>query len=643
MPIRAVACILLAACGGAGIVDLRPGPAPAASVAEANQLGLPPWARLVGVLGSYDMQHPGAIAARFSDDAAFVVSLSGDDGTLRVFDVTAQALVRVVPPCAPAKRRGGSLDVVGSLAITGDGDGTICMRDWTHGTVVRTWQAHAAPIQLVAVSRGHIVSYAHQKRVVAEAQIGPIVEQQEAGGEARVWTLGGARLGEYAIGDSDAIAVSRDGALAFARASELRVIDPDDGHVLWRRQLAECSWQCVHALGFSGDGTLVGAVDSKLASIDASGVRAFAFTGFWGEDSYAFTTLAVSRDGKAFAVHEQGFVTHWNVGARREVNDEHRGMWHADGAAYSADGTRLVTWTQGVLRVWHDGPAVHAPDPRPAGHQHPITRIAVAGDRVLTIAGQDLEARLWDPGARRTLARWDVTRGDGDLSSDGALAVTIGANETAEVRDVATGEVRWRIPARTRGGALRFSPDSKRLVSQGDEHHELLSVHDAHTGQLIASWGHGAYDARPVLAITGDRVVALDERHRLARWTLDGKPLGTDDGEPDPRDFASDAAGAVAVTRGQYLALHDLASGTSRSFAAGGWYGLAMTANDEVFASQYNGSVHRYAKDGRDLGAIELGPTHDRATALALSRDGGRLYIGTERGVVLVIDLAATI
>lgn len=660
----APALVLVAACGASPLSSTTSGlarevlayrPPPAAISIEARAIAAPPWAHLGLVLGSYDLHHDGVRAAAWSDDGATLVSLA-DDGSLRVWDVRTQTLVRALPACAPGTHGAATLAIAGPRAVTGDGAGAICERDWVAGTTLRTWRPPGAPIRFLALRGDTLVTYDHQPRVALEAQIGTIVSAEEAGGDLRAWTLAGALRGAQHLGAVDAIALSADGAtLAIAAGHHVRALDRASGRVRWDRDLeAPCTAQafdpCPRALAFTPGGDVVALTPRRLGLLRAADGAPgwFAFEGFWPDDGRPFDVLALSRDGARAAVstdEDTGLLLFWDVAAGRELHDGTRSSAGARGAAFSPDGSIVATW--GSDQVHLVDAATRRPIARPSGHEHAVTRVALSADgrRALTVSEGDGVARVWDAGTGAELARWTTTSGEGDLSPDGTRAITAragvaGQGEVAELRDVATGAVRWSVEGRARGAAMRFSADGARVITRGDEHHELITVHDARDGRALWRAGAGAYDDRPVLGFAGDRVIALDAQRRLARWDAAGAALGADDGPPDPRDLAIAPDGTWAVTRGDGLTVHDLAHGTARRLGDGGWYGLAATADGAIVVSEHDGTVRWVdVATGAERGRIDLRPSRDRARSIAIA--GRRVCIGTDRGVVLVFEVDA--
>ncbi len=73
----------------------------------------------------------------------------------------------------------------------------------------------------------------------------------------------------------------------------------------------------------------------------------------------------------------------------------------------------------------------------------------------------------------------------------------------------------------------------------------------------------------------------------------------------------------------------------------GGWYELAISRDGSLWTSEDDRTIAWRDAKGVVQGRIDLGPSRDRATSLALSSDGTQLVAGTERGVVLVFQIAA--
>jgi WD40 repeat protein len=158
-----------------------------------------------------------------------------------------------------------------------------------------------------------------------------------------------------------------------------------------------------------------------------------------------------------------------------------------DGAAFSPDGTRIVTVGEGTAKVW-DARA----DPAPLdlmGHTSPVTSVAFSpdGTRILT-GSRDLTAKVWD--ARTLTPRLELKGHTNEVLSvafgpDGTRIVTGSHDQTAKVWDARTGTPLLDLNGHTHPVySVAFSPDGSRIVAvAGDSKNPgVAKVWDARTG-----------------------------------------------------------------------------------------------------------------------------------------------------------------
>ncbi len=170
------------------------------------------------------------------------------------------------------------------------------------------------------------------------------------------------------------------------------------------------------------------------------------------------------------------------------INDPGQEDPALSGAAFSADGTRLVTWSSDELRIWDGlsggllaGPVVDGGGPYSAAISADGTRalaIYMGFSRVYdTVTGEPAGPEF----ASGTEAR------SGSLSVDGRLAVTWGDDGQMHLWNTATGR---RIGNPVEIGILdqevQFSADGRRLLAA--EAMGTFRILDTVTGDLVARW-----------------------------------------------------------------------------------------------------------------------------------------------------------
>ncbi len=159
----------------------------------------------------------------------------------------------------------------------------------------------------------------------------------------------------------------------------------------------------------------------------------------------------------------------------------------------SRDGRRVVVLAAGEATLWDADTA--APRATLTGHDGAITDVDLTDDgaRALT-TGADATARVWDftTGASlQTLSghRAEVLRGR--FSRDGRAVITVGADRAARVWPLGGTALVYALahPAGAALRAIRFSPDSRRLLTVSDP----SVVWETDTGRLVATLGGGAH------------------------------------------------------------------------------------------------------------------------------------------------------
>jgi WD40 repeat protein len=238
----------------------------------------------------------------------------------------------------------------------------------------------------------------------------------------------------------------------------------------------------------------------------------------------AVTTVGFASAGRrVLTVDDDGVVATWDASSGDLERSERPGgdaTWSLEGfpvgTAFSADGARVVTWTDVQVGVFGLDPGrklsvLDVPGTVESAALSPDGRRAATG-------GSDEMARIYDVAARREL---DAFAHDGAVVSVmlGARAdqlITASTDTTARLWDVRTGDE--LVTFRGHGGELTgasLSPDGRWVGTAGAD--GSARVWDSETGQEIARFEHP--DA--VLSVTfdrsGRRVLTLsnDQRARV--------------------------------------------------------------------------------------------------------------------------------
>jgi WD40 repeat protein len=352
--------------------------------------------------------------------------------------------------------------------------------------------------------------------------------------------------------------------------------------------------------------------------------------------------VAFSPDGSQLITSDwQGDVRNWDITPQGE---EELRTYAIDEFVrdISPDGEKLLTGFGNTATVWEisSGEALFALE----GHTGVILRPSFSPDgELLATASQDGTAIIWDADTGEPL---QVLDGHDDgivgggvfqgvmgiaFNHDGSLVATAGADKTARIWDVTTGEELQVLTGHAMGLTnVAFSPDGRLLATSSEESDAFVRIWDVAAGKEMFSlppvhadkvWGLAFGPNETILATGGgDTTVKLwyldleaGEGHVLA--TLIGFPGPTwfTTFSPDGRALAAGGGTVVKVWDvssllnfdpdgiGETLNIPELLSSPAE---AGAQAGVAFNPADGTVFFSLNGTARAYTLSIDELMAI---------------------------------------
>jgi WD40 repeat protein len=626
-------------------------PAPRAPTPdELHDVTASPPIRLERVLGQYGMHHSAVWQVAFLPDGRRLLS-HGRNGDIKIWDPITHTRLKDFTHCpgySNALQAGLVLSPDGRLAATIVG-GNICVRDLDDGHVVKQWAAHEAGIDTVAFAPGgEIVTYAYQDEYIAQYSWGSEVAQEEKGGEMRRWRLdAAAKVSEAKLGPSITAGASPDGSLiALLRPDQvLRAFD-GSGQPLWTAKRK--GWG---RFTFLPDGHRLLVTETKrLHLVDArtgddlgdltptSPVEKLQQRPDEGPASWNGECTVVSPDGRRAltSLYDDRATWVWDLETRRQLEHTFNHDIPLCLGALSGDGTLVATpdrdW--GEVRIWD--PTTLLPLSDRGNHW---LQISSDGRRAVTLAS-DLVVRLWDLDGGVEIARRRTLKGGSiSLSGGGDRLLVSDGDQWNDLIDVATGVRQWSISGRAATGYPKLSRDGQ--LAATTTYTEGLGVHDVATGKQLWRLTHRDYQD-DVAAFTPDsRLIVNQDADEIltVRNARDGRPVRRI-GRPSKRwSIAISPDGKYLVERSTGFVIYRFDTGREIRRFPYGRYTFALADGVIALARGEHTPIIELARleDGAALGKIALGPRFGVVTGLAMSADGARLLVGTDRGVILVL------
>jgi WD40 repeat protein/type II secretory pathway predicted ATPase ExeA len=440
-------------------------------------------------------------AAIAVDGDGGLLTAGGSDGTLRVWDMGAGELIRLMPGHVGPVWSIASSRHEPWLASSGD-DGDVRVWNSGDGKLIHVFTGGGGPVRSVA--------------------FGPDGQTLAAGGDdgsVRIWHAGTGGLLHTLTGGTTpvwSVACSAADLIAGAYADGvIRLWDSDTGETM-REFLASpgTAW----AVAFSPDGQKLacGGNDGSVRIWHTrSGTLLHTLTGTSGP----VWSVAISKQGMIAGGCADGVVRLWNAD-NGELQSElagHNGpVWSV---AFEPEGNWLAS-DDGTVRTWDVGAGLllrHL-----VGNNHPVHSLSCARNGILASASDDGIVRLWDPVKGQRVRHLQGHTRPGRTGPVRAVALSRDGRWLASATDLVqvTDTANWAHVQNFSGyvgpvRALAFSPDGRYLASGCD----TVRITEIRTGRLVRDLhGHAGSVRAVAYSPDGARVASGGDDSTIRIW-----------------------------------------------------------------------------------------------------------------------------
>jgi hypothetical protein len=259
-------------------------------------------------------------------------------------------------------------------------------------------------------------------------------------------------------------------------------------------------------LAFSADGTLVLSGGAALRLMSAGGgklIRSF---------GSAASSAAFSRDGSRIVSSDQDKLHLWDAVSGRLIRSFEGHAGDVGSIAISPDGARILSGSDDVtLKLWEtaSGELLHSFEE----HADTINSVAFSPDGVRILSGSDDNTlKMWDAFSWRLLQTFEGHSGSVRsvaFSPDGARVLSGSKDNTVKLWDAATGkELQSFIGHTNTINSVAFSPDGRHALSGSSD--GTTRVWDTGNGRQLANII--AASGGDWLALTPDGFFAASQR-----------------------------------------------------------------------------------------------------------------------------------